>query len=162
VLRLVWSWPVTAVVDVAVIAALHAGSGYLAHRLGPDALARDGIVLRAKGFEDGGRWYRRVRIDRWKDRVPEAGALFPGGVSKRELPGRDPVGLELFVRETRRAELTHWWAMSGGAVFVLFNPPASAVPLLAYSVVVNLPFVAIQRYNRLRALSVLARRAGRT
>ena len=46
-------------------------------RLGDERLARDGWGLRERRFEDGGRWYRRrLRIHRWKDRVPEAGALF--------------------------------------------------------------------------------------
>ena len=75
----------------------------------------------------------------------------------RELPGRDRAGLELFVRETRRAELGHWWAMACGPLFVLWNPPLPATLLVAYGVGINLPFIAIQRYNRIRTRSVIAR-----
>ncbi|MDF8264850.1 glycosyl-4,4'-diaponeurosporenoate acyltransferase CrtO family protein [Luteipulveratus flavus] len=152
--------PLTVVVDVIAWGAFHAGTGYLAHRLDERRLRRDGPLLRAKRFEDGGRWYRRrLRIDRWKDRLPEAGDLFSGGVSKARLPVSDGGGLALFVRETRRAELTHWWAMACGPLFALWNPPLATALLVAYGVGVNAPFIAIQRYNRFRAQAVLAARS---
>lgn len=151
----VWA---TVVVDVVAWGFFHAGTGYAAHRLDDRRLARDGWLLRERRFEDGGRLYRRaLRIHRWKDRLPEAGALFAGGVSKRELPSRDAEGLALFVRETRRAELTHWWAMACSPLFLLWNPPLPAALLVAYGVLVNLPFILIQRYNRFRTQPLLVR-----
>ena len=153
--------PVVVVLDVVAWGVFHATTGYLAHRLGPDRLARDGWVLRRRGFEDA-RWYRRwLRIHRWKDRLPEAGDLFAGGVSKRELASPDDDGLEAFVRETRRAELGHWWAMACSPLFVLWNPPLASVLLVTYGVLVNLPFIVIQRYNRLRIEELLTRRRAR-
>lgn len=148
----------TVVVDVLAWGFFHAATGYAAHRLGERRLDRDGPLLRGRGFEAGGGWYRRhLRIHRWKDRMPEAGALFDGGISKRELPGRDVEGLRTFVRETRRAELAHWWAMACSPLFVLWNPPVAAALLIAYGVLVNVPFIAIQRYNRYRTLPLLRR-----
>jgi glycosyl-4,4'-diaponeurosporenoate acyltransferase len=160
-LRLVMPTVVTVVVDIAAWGLVHATTGYAAHRLGPRRLAADGWLLRRRGFEADGRWYRRMlRIHRWKDRLPEAGDLFRGGVSKRHLPAQDTAGLLVFVRETRRAELGHWWALGCGFLFVLWNPPLAAVLLVAYGVGVNLPFIAIQRYNRWRCLALVERRAG--
>ncbi len=157
-LRLVMPQTVTIVVDVVAWGVFHAATGSAAHRLGDERLSRDGWGLRERPFEDRGRWYRRrLRIHRWKDRLPEAGALFEGGVSKRELPAPDAEGLELFVRETRRAELGHWWALWCSPLFVLWNPPLAATLLAAYGVLVNLPFVAIQRYNRFRTQAMLGR-----
>ncbi len=157
-LRLLMPQAVTVAVDVVVQGLFHAGTGYAAHRLGDGRLAHDGPLLRRRSFEAGGRWYRRrLRIHRWKDRLPEAGALFDGGLSKRELPGRDADGLRTFVRETRRAELTHWWAMACSPVFLLWNPPLPAALLVTYGVLVNVPFIAIQRYNRFRTLPLLER-----
>ncbi|TDE98787.1 hypothetical protein EXU48_00865 [Occultella glacieicola] len=159
-LRLVMPQVVTILVDVLAWGAFHALTGYAAHRLGNERLARDGWLLRQRPFEDNGRWYRRrLHIHRWKDRLPEAGALFAGGISKRELPAGDVAGLELFARETRRAELAHWWAMACGPVFVLWNPPLAAALLITYGVVVNLPFIVTQRYNRFRIDALLGRLA---
>ena len=150
----------TVVADVVAWGVFHSVTGYAAHRLDDRRLARDGWLLRPRAFEAGGRWYRRrVRIDCWKDRVPEAGDLFRGGVSKRQLPSYDATGLRLFVRETRRAELAHWWALCCGPVFVLWNRPLAAVLLMGYGVLVNLPFIAIQRYNRFRTEPLIERRA---
>jgi len=162
VLRLVMPAAVTIAVDVIAWGVFHAATGYAAYRLDETRLSRDGWLLRQRRFESAGRWYRRwLRINRWKDRVPEAGGLFRGGVSKRQLPAYDAAGLQLFVRETRRAELAHWWAMCCGLAFVLWNPPLAAGLLLAYGVLANLPFIVIQRYNRFRIQALVARRPSR-
>ena len=152
---------VTVVLDVVAWGLIHAGTGYGVHRLSPDRLG-DSWLYRARRFERDGAFYaRRLRINRWKDRLPEAGGLFTGGVSKRRLPPAEIGGLDRFVIETRRAELAHWLCLVAGPLFILFNPPLAAVLLVTYGVAVNLPFVAIQRYNRLRTMRVLRRRAAR-
>ena len=165
-LRLVMPQWLTIVVDILAWGVFHAATGYAAHRLGDGRLSREGWLLRPRRFETGGRWYRRrLRIHRWKDELPEAGDLFRGGVSKRQLPSHDPAGLQLFIRETRRAELTHWWAMACGPLFVLWNPPLASALLVGYGVAVNVPFILIQRYNRFRSqalLERLSRRGSRT
>jgi glycosyl-4,4'-diaponeurosporenoate acyltransferase len=159
-LRLVMPQALTIVVDVVAWGGFHTATGYAAHRLDESRISRDGWLLRPRGFETDGRWYRRrLRVHRWKDKVPEAGDLFRGGVSKRHLPASGVAELQLFVRETRRAELAHWWAMLCGPVFVLWNPPLAAGLLVGYGVVINLPFIAIQRYNRFRTLALIERRA---
>lgn len=150
--------PTWATVTANVVAwgTIHAGTGYAVHRLPTSRLDDDGWLWRARAAEGGGRRYERwLRIRRWKDRVPEAGGLFAGGVSKRRLPTVAHGGLERFIIETRRAELGHWLALVLGPVAVLWNPPVGAVLMVSYGVVVNLPFIAIQRYNRLRAQRVL-------
>jgi len=159
-LRLVMPPAVTIVVDVVAWGAFHSVTGYAAHRLDDGRLTRDGWLLRPRRFEAAGRWYRRrLRIHRWKDRLPDAGDLFGGGMSKRRLPAYDVAGLQRFARETRRAELAHWWAMCCGPLFVLWNPPLAAALLISYGVVVNLPFILIQRYNRFRIQALTGRLA---
>ena len=158
-IRLVMPQVLTVVVDVIAWGFFHAATGYAAHRLGEDRLGRDGWLLRTRRFETAARYRRWLRINRWKDKVPEAGGLFRGGVSKSELPSYDDAGLQLFVRETRRAELGHWWALCCGPLFVLWNPPLAAALLIGYGVVVNLPFIVIQRYNRIRTRAVIERRS---
>lgn len=159
-LRLVMSEAQTIVVDIVAWGVFHSATGYAAYRLDEDRLRHDGWLLRPRRFEVGGRWYRRrLHVHRWKDRLPEAGGLFRGGMSKRHVPSYDHAGLQQFVRETRRAELAHWWAMFCGPLFALWNPPLAAALLLAYGVAVNLPFVVIQRYNRFRVQALLERRA---
>jgi glycosyl-4,4'-diaponeurosporenoate acyltransferase len=149
----------TLAADVLAWGVFHAATGYAAHRLPASWLQRDGRLLRPRRFERGGRWYRdRLHIHRWKDRLPEAGDLFPGGINKRHLPAYDLAGLELYAQETRRAELGHWWALWCGPLFALGNRPLAAGLLIGYGVGVNLPFIAIQRYNRFRIEALVERR----
>ena len=158
-LRLVMPQWLTIVVDVLAWGFFHAATGYAAYRLDDDRLSRDRGILRLRRLETPARYRRWLRIHRWKDRLPEAGGLFPGGMSKRHLPSYDAAGMQRFVRETRRAELAHWWCMACAPLFVLWNPPLAAVLLVAYGVLVNLPFIVIQRYNRLRLQSLIERRS---
>ena len=154
--------PVTVLVDVVAWGLVHAGTGYLAHRMPVRWLSRDRWLFRERALERGGRLYTRtLRIARWKDRLPEAGALFAGGISKRHVTGAADGGLERFVAETRRAELAHWLAAGAGPLFVLWNPPAVVPVMVLYGVLVNAPFIAVQRYNRIRVSRVLCARAAR-
>jgi glycosyl-4,4'-diaponeurosporenoate acyltransferase len=101
--------------------------GYGATRLGDTTLGHDSWLTRLRSWERDGRWYERVGIRRWKDRLPEAGAVFRRGRSKRALPGRADADLERFAAETRRAELVHWVIPVLTPVFALWNP----APLVA-------------------------------
>lgn len=75
---------VTVAVDILAWGACHTATGYAAHRLTDRHLDHDGWLLRPRGFEDSGRWYRRrLRINSWKDRVPEAATLSTGESASR-------------------------------------------------------------------------------
>jgi glycosyl-4,4'-diaponeurosporenoate acyltransferase len=148
-------------VDAAVWAGWSAVVGYAAHRLPPARLAHDGPLTRLRPWERQGRAYERFGIRHWKDRVPEWGAAFRGGASKRALGGHDTAALADFAAETRRAERVHWAIPLVTPVFVLWNPPWLLGAMVAYAVVANLPCLVIQRYNRGRALRVVDRRARR-
>lgn len=153
----------TLLLDIWAWGLVHFSTGYLIHKVPARRLSNDGWLFKARAFEDDGRLYqRRFRIMRWKDKLPEAGAMFAGGISKQSLIGVDDDGLSRFAIETRRAELTHWLAALPGPLFVLWNP-GHAVPLMIlYGVGVNAPFIMIQRFNRQRIGRILERRAART
>lgn len=153
--------PVLVVVNVVAWAVVHSLSGFAVHKIPVRRLGADNWLFTPRRIERNGRFYTEtLRIKRWKDRLPEAGALFAGGVSKRRVPAEAAGGLERFAAETRRAELGHWLAMAPAPLFALWNPPAIAVVMLVYAGTVNLPFIAIQRYNRIRLAGALARSRG--
>lgn len=153
-------WAVVAV-DAAAWALVQVGAGYVGHRLPDRLLDRDGWLLAERGWERGGRFYvETARIRRWKRFLPEAGAVFAGGLSKRELWGREPAQLAGLARETRRAEVVHWLMLVPTPVFVAGNPAVLAPFMVLYAAAVNLPCIAAQRYNRIR-LRRAAARAGR-
>jgi glycosyl-4,4'-diaponeurosporenoate acyltransferase len=158
-LELSSGWVVIA--NVAVWVVVFVVSGSLAAHLSDRALAADRWLLRSRRFERGGRVYERhLHIAAWKDRVPDAGT-FSGGSSKRHLPATEGRGVERFALETRRAELAHWYPLAALPIFAVWNVPVGMVINVAFALAFNAPFIAIQRYNRLRAERILARRASR-
>ncbi len=152
----------TVVLDCVVWAVVSTAVGYGLHRVPVDRLAHDGFLTRLRPFEVDGRWYERhLHIKRWKARLPEAGALFKDGFSKRSLNTAAPEQLGRFVVETRRAELTHWILVAVGPLFLLWNPWGLGLVMVLYGVVANVPCLLIQRYNRARLARVIARAAPR-
>jgi glycosyl-4,4'-diaponeurosporenoate acyltransferase len=112
---------------------------------------RDTWLTRARAGERDGAAYERLRIRRWKDRLPEAGG------AKRVVGGRDRATLERFVVETRRAEWVHWAILGAVPVFVLWNPPAAMALVVGIAASFNVPCLLVQRYNRLRLLRLIRR-----
>ena len=145
-------------IDAGVWASWSAVCGYVAHRIPRARLSRDRGLFRIRRFEAGGRFYDRwLRIKRWKDRLPEAGALFRGGFSKRRVTMTDREYLERFAAETRRAELTHWLILAATPWFFLWNPWWLGLVMVGYGIIANVPCLAIQRYNRARLLRMILR-----
>jgi len=122
--------------------------GWVATHVSDETLAVMGARWPRARFERGGGWYRRwLAIDAWKDRLPEAGG-FAGGRSKRRLTGRAQV--DALYLETVRAELVHVVLLATEWIPLLWLPgPWKVVPVVV-ALVGNLPFIAIQRYNRAR------------
>jgi len=151
--NLPFSIPLTIISYAAAWVILHFGCGYVAHAL-PERLFRPGKAfgraLQTRRWEDSGRFYRRLGIRRWKELLPEAGALYRGGFNKSRLISADRAHLERFLSETNRAELSHWLTFISGASFFLWNPWWVGLFMMGYAAATNLPFIAIQRYNRPR------------
>jgi glycosyl-4,4'-diaponeurosporenoate acyltransferase len=143
------------VLDAGVWGGWSAVVGYWAHRRPVSAFSRDSSLYRLRSFERGGALYQRLGIKRWKDRLPEAGALFTGGFSKRSVRTRDRAVLERFVVETRRAEWTHWTIMLATPVFLVWNWWWVELLMITYALAANLPCLVVQRYNRARLVRLL-------
>ena len=151
-----------ALLCVVVWFAASAGFGYLGHRAPLTRFDHDAWWSRLRGAEVDGRRYERLGIKRWKDRLPEAGALYAGGFSKRDLRAHDREHLVRFAAETRRAEAVHWWILATVVVFPWFVVWYAVIPNVVYAVVANVPFIAIQRYNRARLERIIRRLDART
>lgn len=155
------AWRAIALIS-AIWAAIGLASGFGAQFLGSDFLLRDNWLTRPRRFEDNGRVYeRRLRISRWKDRLPEAGTAFGGASSKRTLMGTSSEDLELFGAETRRAEYVHWTNIAAAPAFLVVLPPLAALAMTGFACSAHLPFILVQRYNRFRIGRIVEGRARR-
>lgn len=106
-------------------------------------------MFRSHKWERDGRFYSdSLKINRWKDHLPQH--IGKNGFSKDHLDGVSPEYLDEFILETCRGEWNHrancWFAI----VLLLLNHLGLALVLCFLLLLGNLPFAAIQRYNRLR------------
>ncbi|NCN05699.1 MAG: hypothetical protein GW949_08710 [Spirochaetales bacterium] len=136
--------------------AIQFASGWIAHRTSLEGLKRLEKFLGILPWESTGKIYQKLfRIQSWKDRLPEAGAFFTGGVAKNHLDPKNPQALRTFYYETLRAEFSHWLPFFFSWSFFLWNSPDIAWFMPPVAMVGNLPFIVIQRYNRARVERIL-------
>ncbi len=100
-------------------------------------------------WERNGRFYSAfLKINRWKDRLPQHTGK--NGFSKEHLDSVSLEYIDRFIIETCRGEWNHTMnCMLIIFLFALNDIPVAAVLSLLVAAV-NLPFIFIQRYNRLR------------
>lgn len=114
--------------------------------------------FRERKWEKGGKVYEKVFfIKRWKGFLPDGAALFKGGFKKKKLISYSKEYFSEFVLESCRAEATHIPPILLSFVFAFYNPPYIVVIMIAFGVIVNLPCILAQRYNRIRLQRALMR-----
>lgn len=108
------------------------------------------------------KFYKRIKINKWKDKLPQYNKDFDKRHLKRNI---DKEYLEEFIFNTCRAEVIHYFIGILGYLsmfFVFFSSsPKKYVPLYLIIATLmlffNLPFSLIQRYNRYRLVNLLNR-----
>ncbi len=126
--------------------------GIAAHYIG-EALPRrwfhwDRFPFRSHKWEKNGALYEKLRIQDWKDHMPDMSRVMKDMVPKRV--GLCPSSEEVWslVRETCVAETVHLALCLLAPGIWLFWYDGVGVFLSCVALVGNLPFVMIQRYNR--------------
>lgn len=139
--------------------------GILAHAVG-ECLPRhlfdpDRRFFSGFDWENNGRVYDKLRIRRWKDRVPDMSRLDDRMRPKQLRAVRSREDWQRLLRETCVAESVHWGLILLSPVLPVLWPGWGGFLLMLADVFLgNLPFILIQRYNRPR-LAALLRRACR-
>lgn len=124
----------------------------------------DAVFFRTHRFEKNGVIYDSLfRVSRWKHLLPDGGTVSKKrGFRKKKLESFSDANLNRFLVESARAELTHWLAIFPFWVFWFFTPPNVTWIMLAYALLVNLPCIIAQRYNRPRVRRLLVIKQRRT
>ena len=93
-------------------------------------------------------FYEKLKIRKWKDRMPDMSRVMADMVPKQL--GKCPKSSDAWrlVQETCRAEIVHWGLCLCAPVIYFFWWNWIGVCLSCLTVLCNLPFVLIQRYNR--------------
>lgn len=100
--------------------------------------------------KDGRIWQKYFYVKKWKEFMPDGASIFRVGYRKKRLPKKAKNQLSKFILETKRAELTHWTLLIPVPFFFIWNSFPAAWINVMYAVLVNVPFIIIQRYNRPR------------
>lgn len=133
-----------------VVTAYHMVIFVIAVKRPQSAFREDQPRYRMKKFERGGRFYKKtLKIHLWKEFVPQF--IGRDGFSKEHLEREVSAEyLDAFIAETCRGEWTHR-IQGWSAVFVcIWNPPLLGLLFAGVILLISLPCVAIQRYNRFR------------
>lgn len=105
--------------------------------------------------------YEKSGIRKWKNFIPDTGQLC--NFKKDELKSTDDDYLYKFLVETCYADVIHFWmAIMGFAIlFMNINKPLALLtidlPMAVISLLLNIPPIIIQRYNRPKLLKVYER-----
>jgi len=119
-------------------------------------------LYRCYPFERNGSIYQRIGIHRWQDKVPSMSRILPFMVPAKNLKGNWRERLPLMIHETCVAELIHWLLCVSGLYCLRIWPGIGGVCIAAfYALVLNLPFILIQRYNRPRLILLLQKSIAR-
>lgn len=111
----------------------------------------ESFLFKCRKWESDGKFYTKVlKIRKWKRLLPDGAKLFKAGFEKGELKTKDPEYIEAFIKETCRAEFVHWLQILPFWIFGLWVPPFVIWIMLAYALVLNIPCIIAQRYNRPR------------
>lgn len=105
---------------------------------------------RSFGWEKGGKVYDKLKIKKWKTKVPDASRIVKSMMPKQIQTRPALEQTERMIAETCVAESVHFALMifGFGCVFVWHGVGGVTVSVL-YALG-NVPFILIQRYNRPR------------
>ncbi len=124
----------------------------------PDSVfAPDSCFFCAHRFENNGLIYERLlKVSRWKHLLPDGGMVWKKrGFRKKRLESLSNGNLNRFLIESARGEMSHWLAIFPFWVFWFFTPPNVPLMMLAYALLINMPCIIVQRYNRPRVIRLL-------
>jgi glycosyl-4,4'-diaponeurosporenoate acyltransferase len=149
---------ITIPIDVAAWFVIHMGVSYFMARLPLPWFDPNSWLYRRRNWERNGKFYEKCfRLQSWKKLLPDGAAIFQYGFEKKRLKERGRDYLDSFLRETCRAELTHWIVFLFGPLFFLWNIRWVGMVMILYAALANMPCIITQRYNRIRLQRITGR-----
>jgi len=100
-------------------------------------------------------FYKKIlKIQKWKHLLPDGASVYKKGFRKKHLDSHEADYLNTFIVETGKAEIMHWLQIIPFFIFGFWSPPIVVWIMLAYALIVNLPCILTQRYNRPRLIKI--------
>ena len=142
---------VTIILDFSAWFVFHMSIGFAFNYAPYRWFEKDNIIFRTKEWENDGRfWNKYTKVRKWKHHLPDGSAVFKNGFRKKNLNKANPEFIKMFIVESRRAEMTHYFSMLPAPLFFIWNPASAGIIMILYAIFINTPCIIAQRYNRPR------------
>lgn len=129
---------------------------FVAEKLPAGLYSYHNWLYKVRKWEKNGAFYEKIFIvKKWKCRLPEISDFVKSRFAKKHLKNNSRDYLYRFVTESCKAEFTHWIIILSSLLFFFWNDAVSALLVVFIAVLLNLPYIIIQRYNRPRLLRLL-------
>jgi glycosyl-4,4'-diaponeurosporenoate acyltransferase len=148
--------PATAFLDVLAWLFFHLSIGYRCSRIPVDFFKPSRLFYKPRKWEKGGEVYQKLfHVKSWKGIIPAGANMYSDTFKLTHLPSLKLADLELWIKESCRAEFCHWIMMLPGFLFFLWNSVTVGWWMVAYAVANNIIPIIMQRYNRPRIQKLL-------
>ncbi len=137
-------------------AVFQGGAALIGNRM-PDYFFKDEGLFKDFKFESDSFYRRTFKIDKWKELLPDGAAVHKRGFRKKRLESKNSEYIKKFILESKRAEFVHWIAILPFWIFGFWAPPIVIPIMFLYGILVNIPCIIAQRYNRPRLRRILNR-----
>lgn len=136
---------------------IQVGSAFLCLYLPDKFFNHNKGIYKTFRFEHNGKLYDTLfKVKKWKHLLPDGGAIYKKkGFAKKTLTDFSQNNLNRFLMESCRGELTHWLPICFFWVFFFITSPFVVLLMFVYSIIVNMPCIIVQRYNRPRIQKML-------
>ena len=117
----------------------------------------DGKLFAERKWEDGGRIYNKLHINKWKSKLPDMSKYIKSMIAKRLHGSESADDIRRLISETCVAEAAHivLMALSLGMIAV-WQDTGGIICCVCYAAG-NVPYIIIQRYNRPRLVRMMKR-----
>lgn len=129
---------------------------YLSNKMPDHFYSNGNWLLRQREWEKRGEFYQRVfRVKLWKKLLPELGDIVKSVFPKKRIKEYTREYLNKYIFESCKSEMTHWCIIFSTLLFFLWSEFEPAMMIVLLAIILNLPYIIIQRYNRPRIMGMV-------
>lgn len=144
------------IINLIIFVLFTAEVSYLSNKIPDKVYSYKRWIFRERKWEKGGEVYHRIlKVKHWKNRLPELGDFLKSVFPKKHIKEYSQKYLQIYLIESCKAELTHWCIILSSWLFLLWCDLKISAIIGLVAAVLNLPYVAIQRYNRPRIVKLI-------
>jgi glycosyl-4,4'-diaponeurosporenoate acyltransferase len=132
------------------------GITYFSTKIPASAFTRNQWLFKVRKWERDGQIYQRLlNVKRWKGSLPELSDFIKSVFPKKQIKEYSQKYFQAYFAESCRSELTHWCIILSTFLFLFWCDFKTYALIALIAVILNLPYVIIQRYNRPRIMKII-------